>query len=187
MAQKTQEKVINGVDVPRLTETLQAIRGDTGLATFRFHVRNRWLGLGHNRSLIRNFYGAGENHRAGKEPFVVDNDEPEVLLGEDQAPNPVEYVLHALAGCLTSTLVYHAAARGIVIESIESNLKGEIDVQGFLGLSDEIRKGYQNIKVTLRVKSDASVEQLEELAKFSPVYDTLSNPVPVTVAVEKSD
>ena len=187
MAQKTQETVINGVDVPRLTETLRAIRGDPGLASFRFNLRNRWLGLGHNRSLIREFHGARQDHRTGKEPFVLDNDEPEVLLGEDQAPNPVEYVLHALAGCLTSTLVYHAAARGIRIESIESELKGEIDIQGFLGLSDDIRKGYQNIEVTLRVKSDASAEQLEELATYSPVRDTLANPVPVHVTVEKSD
>ena len=187
MTQKTQQVTINGVDVPGLKETIQAVRDDSGLARFQFRLRNRWLGRAMNRSQIGSFTAARQEHRTDKEPFVVDNDEPEVLLAEDTAPNPVEYLLHALAGCMTTTMVYHAAARGIEIESIESELRGEIDVQGFLGLSEDVRKGYQKIEVRFRVKSDASAETLAELAKLSPVFDTVSNPVPVEVSVEKAD
>jgi uncharacterized OsmC-like protein len=107
------------------------------------------------------------------------------MVGQDSAPSPVEHVLHGLAGCMTTTLVYHAAARGIEIESIASELEGDVDVRGFLGLSNEVRKGYSEIRVVLKVKSDATAEKLEELAKYSPVYDTLRNPVNVVVRVEK--
>jgi len=108
-----------------------------------------------------------------------------VRLGKDHGPNPVEYVLHALAACLTTFMVYHAAARGIRIEALESTLEGDIDILGFLGLSHTVRKGYQAIRVTMRVKSDAPTEKLAAFCRFSPVYDTISNPVPVTLNVEK--
>ena len=116
----------------------------------------------------------------------MDADEPSVLLGKDMGANPVEYVLHALAACLTTSMVYHAAERGIRIEALESTLEGDIDILGFLGLSATVRKGYQGIRVTMRVKSNAPAEKLAALSQFSPVYDTISNPVPVTVNVEKA-
>jgi uncharacterized OsmC-like protein len=109
-----------------------------------------------------------------------------VLLGKDQGANPVEFVLHALAACLTTSLVYHAAARGIRLESVESQLEGDLDLQGFLGLSDQVRRGYKEIRVKFKVKSDASSEQLKELTKFSPVYDIVSNPVPVSIQIERN-
>ncbi len=112
------------------------------------------------------------------------NDEPPVLLGDDNAPNPVEYVLSALAGCLTTTMAYHAAARGIEIEAVSSKLEGDLDLQGFLGLSDTVRKGFSEVRVTMRVRSEASPEALLELAKFSPVYDIVSNSLPVDVVIE---
>ena len=116
----------------------------------------------------------------------MDNAEPPVLLGEGEAPNPVEYVLHALAGCLTTTMVYHAAARGIAVESVTSELEGDLDLQGFLGLDEEVRKGFSVIRVAMRVKSDADVETLKSLTQFSPVYDIVSKSLPVEVGMEKS-
>lgn len=183
MSQATMNGVINGVDVERLGQTVQAVQQNPSLGVSQFRAVNRWISGGHNRSTIKGFYGSGQEDTTRTTPFVLDADEPLALLGKDQAANPVEFVLHALAACLTTSLVYHAAARGIHIESVESKLEGDLDLQGFLGLSERVRKGYQQIRVTFTVKSDASVEQLEALTKFSPVYDIVSNPVPVSIAI----
>src|SRR5215510_9615032 len=185
MSQATMNGVINGVNVDRMGATIQAVRQNTSLATFKFRAKNRWITGGHNRSTIQRFYGAGQEDTVRKYPFVLDSDEPPVLLGKDQGANPYESVLHALAAGLTTSLVYHAAARGIHIESVESTLEGDLDLRGFLGLSDEVRRGYKEIRVNFTVKSDATAEQLEELTKLSPVYDIVSNPVPVSIQIDK--
>lgn len=184
MSQTVITEIINGVSTERMGATMQAVQKDPGLATFRFRASNAWINGGHNRSTIKSFYGAGAEDTVRTKSFVVDAAEPPVLLGEDQAPNPAEYVLHALAACLTTSLVYHAAARGIRIESVESQLEGDLDLRGFLGLSDQVRKGYQYIRATFTVKSNASREQLQELTKFSPVYDTIANPVSVSISIK---
>lgn len=182
---KTQEvTIINGVNVTALGEVLEAVKGEPKVANFQFRAKNTWLSGGHNRSSIKGFYGACAEDATRTEPFVLDNAEPPVLLGEDQAPNPVEYILHALAGCMTTTMVYHAAARGIHIESVESELEGDLDLHGFLRMDEGVRNGFQNIRVTFKVKSDATPEELADLAKISPVFDIISNPVPVTVNLE---
>jgi uncharacterized OsmC-like protein len=183
MSQATISKVINGVDVERLGETVKAIQQSPSLATSQFRATNRWINGGHNRSTIQGFYAAGQEDATRSRPFVLDAGEPPVLLGNDEGANPVEFVLHALAACLTTSLVYHAAARGIRIESVESTLEGDLDLQGFLGLSEQVRRGYKEIRVKFQVTSDASSEQLEELTKFSPVYDIVSNPVPVSISI----
>ena len=183
MPQTITRGVINGVDVDRMGATREAVRCTPSLATFRFRAANYWIDGGHNRSTIQGFYGAGQENTIRTKPFVLDADEPPVLLGKDQGANPVEFVLHALAACLTTSLVYHAAARGILIESVESKLEGDLVAQGLLGLSEKVRRGYQQIRATFTVKSDASAELLEELTKFSPVYDIVSNPVPVSVTI----
>ncbi|MFO7478273.1 MAG: OsmC family protein [Methyloceanibacter sp.] len=175
--------IVNGVDVTALSATLDAVREEPTLGAFRFRASNTWLGGGLNRSTVDGFYGAGQEQRREK-PFSFGADEPPVLLGGDRAANPVEFVLHALAACLTTTMVYHAAARGIAITTVNSELEGDLDLRGFLGLSDEVRKGYHHVRVKLRVQSDAPAEQLAELAKFSPVYDIVSNSLPVEVTVE---
>ncbi len=182
--------MINGVDVDRLFATIDAVGKDTSLADFRFRAENRWMRGGHNRSTIQGFYGAGQEDPTRTKPFVLDNDEPAVLLGEDHGANPVEYVLHALAGCVTTSLVYHASARGIRIDEVSSTLEGQLDLRGFLGMDDSVRNGYEKIRVTLRVKGDATDEQLEELCRLaerrSPVFDIVSNPVPVEVKLERA-
>lgn len=183
MSLATINTVINGVDRERIGATVQAIQQNPSLATFQFRATNRWISGGHNRTAIKSFYGAGQENARRAEPFVLDADEPPVLWGEDHAANPAEYVLHALAACLTTSLVYHAAARGIRIEAVESKLEGDLDLHGFLGLSDQVRRGYKEIRVAFTITTNASAEQLKELTKFSPVHDIVSNPVPVSVSI----
>jgi uncharacterized OsmC-like protein len=181
---------LNGVDTERLSRTIEAIRADPQLAGFQFRVRNGWLRGGHNRTEVKGFFGAGQEDLSRERPFLLDSDEPDVLLGTDLAANPVEYLLHALAGCLTTTMVYHAAARGIRLESVESKIEGNLDLRGFLGLSKAVPVGFQSIRVEFLVKADVSDEVLGELGRIaqahSPVYNTLTRGVPVTVRAERA-
>jgi len=183
MSQATISTVMNGVDLDRLGQTIQAVQQNPSLGTSQFRAVNRWISGGHNRSTIKGFYGAGQEDTTRTTPFELDADEPHVLLGKDHPANPVEFVLHALAACLTTSLVYHAAARGIHIESVESTLEGDLDLQGFLGLSQKIRRGYRNIRAYFTVQSNTSSLELMELMKYSPVLDIVSNPVPVSFAI----
>ncbi len=181
------QKIINGVNVDQLLDTVNAVKDKAEIAKFKFRARNRWVNGGHNRTTVNDFDGACQTHER-KEPFVFEEDEPPVLLGEDKGANPVEYALAALAGCLTTSLVYHAAAKGIRVDEVESSLEGSLDLHGFLGLSESIRNGYESIKVTFKVKADAPEETLKELVelaqKRSPVFDIISNPVPVSVELD---
>ena len=156
-------KVVNGVDVQALGKATHEFRSDPALAAFRFCVTNRWDEGGHNQTRVDEFYGAGEAQPSEPRPFVIDADEPPILLGQDRAPNPVEYLLSSLAACLTSSLAYHAAARGIHLEQIESELRGQIDLLGFMGISDEVRKGYQQIDVSFRVACEGTEAALTAL------------------------
>lgn len=176
--------VVNGVDVTALTETLEAVAREPGLATFRFRNANRWMGGSRNRSTIQSFYGAGKEDDTRTRPFEFTADEPPVLLGDDTGANPVEYLLHALAGCMTTSMVYHAASRGIVIEALESAIEGDLDIRGFTGLSAEVPKGYREIRVTFRAKTEGKPEELRALAQMSPVYNTIAGSVPVMIDVE---
>jgi uncharacterized OsmC-like protein len=177
--------VINGVDIGTVESTVHAIQEKPDLAKSKFRARNTWISGGHNRSQINHYYGAGQEHSRSK-PFVLDADEPPILAGEDHGANPVEYLLHALAACMTTTMVYHAAIRGIRLDEVESNLEGDIDLRGFLGLSDEVRRGYQEIRVNFKVKTDAeNVERLKAFSKLSPVFDVVSNGTQVTVHIER--
>jgi len=179
------EKTVNGVAVDKLVTTVDAIKEDPSIAEFRFRAKNRWLDGSLNRTEIKEFYGAGQEDTARVTSFVLTNDEAPVLLGADKGPNPVEYLLNALAGCMTTTMVYHAAAKGIDIQEIESELEGELDLRGFLKLDPTVRQGFRNVTVKFKVKSSASPELLKELAESSPVYDMVCNPVPVRLTVEK--
>jgi uncharacterized OsmC-like protein len=178
--------VINGVDLDRLQQTIEAVNNDPQLATFRFKINNTWIDCGYNQSEIKDFYGTSKEI-VREEPFLLSADEPHVLLGQDTAPNPVEFVLHALASCLTTSMVYHAAARGYEVDSVTSKLEGELDLRGFLGIDPSVRKGYKNIDVNFLIEGNLSEEQkqdMRELTKFSPVFDIVSNSVPVKVNVE---
>ena len=189
MKEKPIKTTINGVQVDKLFETINAIKQVPNLADFKFRLRNRWITGGHNRSTIKNFYGAGQEDSLRAEPFILDADEPPVLLGTDKAPNPVEYLLHALAACVTTSLVYHAAAKGINIEEVESRLEGDIDLHGFLGMDDSVPRGYKNIRIKFRIKADDPDEQLEELCRlgptYSPVFDSITRAVNVEVGLDR--
>ena len=181
----TAETIRNGVDTARLYGTLDALKADPTLATFQFRARNRWIDGAHNRTTIRDFYAANQEDSSRAEEFVVDAGEPAILLGTDTGPNPAEYLLHALAACLTTSLVYVAAARGVQLTEVESTLEGDMDVQGALGLSDEYRNGFEQIRVSFRVAGDAPDEKLREVVaraqQRSAVFDMVTNGVPVTV------
>ena len=186
-AVKVQEdQIINGINATEYERVVEAVRNEPGLAKFVFRASNRWEDGGLNRTTIRNFYAAGEEQGVNSRHFSVNAAEPPVLLGKDEAPNPVEYLLHALASCLTSTIVYKAANRGIVVDSIESSFEGELNARAFMEISDEERKGYQNIRARFKVKADASPEELKQLAEFSPVLDVITRGTPVSLEIEKS-
>jgi len=177
------EKFVNEVSVTAFYETVEAVKADPSLAKFSFSLHNAWLGGGKNRSAINAFYGAGEK-QSRNEPFFYDNDEPPVLLGQDSAPNPAEFLLHALAGCITTTIVYHAAARDIEIKKIDSDAFGEMDARPFLDIPGDAKPGYHFIKVHLKVKTTADAETLKELGSFSPIYQTINGKTPVEILIE---
>ena len=176
---------LNGLDTQRMVETVSALRANPTLAKFEFRARNRWIAGGENRSTIKDFYGAGAEDVSRHEAFEFTNGEPPVLLGDNEGANPVEFLLHALAGCVTTTTVLHAAARGIEIESLSTTLVGEIDLQGLLALGD-VPAGYQGIRIEMDIKAkNASDADLDDLLQFaqahSPVCNTVCRPVPVVV------
>jgi uncharacterized OsmC-like protein len=178
------ETLLNGVNVTRLGQTIEAIRNQPELAQFKFRARNEWDIGGHNQASIDTFYGVCQEMEH-KQPFKFDADEPAVLLGEDKGANPVEFVLAGLSGCMTTTLAYHAASRGLKIEEIRSEYEGDIDLRGLLDLDRKVRSGYREIRVKFKVKGDVDEATVQELVRKSPVYDTLLNPVMIKVEVEK--
>lgn len=176
-------KALNGLNISQMFGTIDAIKTQPSLAQFQFRARNAWINGGENRSTIKDFYGAGGEDQSRTEPFVFTNGEPPVLLGANEGANPVEFLLHALAGCVTTTTVLHAAARGIQIEELSTELEGEIDLQGLLGLDDAVPVGYQQIRIRMHIKADCTDEELADLLAFaqghSPVCNTICRPVPV--------
>ena len=179
------ETIRNGVDTAQLFGTLDAVKADPALARFQFRARNRWLGGAHNRTTIRDFYAAKQEDTSRAQEFVLDAGEPAILVGTDTGPNPAEFVLHALAACLTTSIVYIAAARGVHLTEVESTVEGDMDVQGALGLSDEYRNGFERIRVAFRIAGDASEDKLQGIVaraqRRSAVFDIVTNGVPVTV------
>jgi uncharacterized OsmC-like protein len=179
--------LVNGLDMEAAFATIAAIKSDPSLAQFQFRARNRWIGGGVNRSTIRDFYGAGQEDMSRDEDFdfVFTNGEPPVLLGANEGANPVEFLLHALAGCVTTTLVLHAAARGITIRALSTELEGDIDVQGLLGLDETVSPGYREIRIRMHVEADCPDDELDALLEYtqahSPVCNTVCRPVPVMI------
>ena len=183
----TQPRYRNGINIDQLYGTLDAIKGQPSLATFQFRATNRWLGGAHNRSTIYDFYGAGQEDRSRAEPFTEDAGEPAVLLGTDTGPNPAEFLLHALAACLTTSIVCVAAARGVELESVESTLAGDMDVRGALGIDDSVRNGFERIRVTFKIKANAPEEKIREVVERakarSVVFDSVTRGVPIALDV----
>ena len=181
-------KTVNGVRVDDFFRTVDAIKATPSIAKFNFRIHNQWVDAAKNRSAVDMFYGARQEQLRSK-PFVLEADEPLALLGTDTAANPVEHLLHALAACMTTSMVYHAAAHGIQIQKVESSLEGDIDLQGFLDLDKNVRNGFRGIRVNFKIKADIPDEKLQEVCQLgpghSPVFDSLTNGVPVSVTAER--
>lgn len=175
----------NGLNLEQMQQTVTALQSNPDMAMFQFRANNQWINGGENRSRIKDFYGAGNEDDSRDKPFAYTNGEPPVLLGKNEGANPVEYLLHALAGCVTTTTVLHAAARGINILRLETELEGDIDLQGFLDLNGEVPVGYQGITINMHIEADCSDQELEDLMAFaknhSPVCSTVCKPVPVNL------
>ena len=186
MTTTTEPMARNGVDVPNLFGTIDAVRNQPELAKFRFRATNRWVVGTHSRTTIEQFSGAGGDHMHAQ-TFTYDADHPAVLVGADNAPTPVEFLLHALGACLMAGIANIAAARGVTLTSVEASIEGDIDLLGILGISNEVRNGYEQIRVTFKIDGDASPETLRKIVEQSrarsAVYDVLTNGVAVSVDV----
>ncbi len=178
---------MNGVDTPTLFATIDAVRAQPELARFRFRATNRWQQGTHSRTRIESFQGAGGEHQHVHE-HVYDADHPAVLVGRDQGPTPVEFLLHALAACVTAGIGNIAAARGVTLYEVESTVEGDIDLRGILGISGEVRNGYRQLRLAFRIKGDAPAEKLAEIVAQSrarsAVFDVLTNGVPIDLVVD---
>lgn len=179
------DRTLNGLDLDHMEATLALLQEQPDLAHFVFRATNRWVDGGENRSRIQGFYGAGAEDTSREVAFEFVNGEPPVLLGSNEGANPVEFLLHALAGCVTTTTVLHAAARGIRLLSIRTSLDGDIDLQGLLGMDEDVEPGYQAIRFAMDIQADCSDEELDDLIAFSqahsPVCNTIQRPVDVQV------
>ncbi len=185
-AQK-EEKFVNGVDVDQLFGTIEMIREKPEIARFKFRATNRWIAGTHNQATVKDFFGALQED-SSREPMVFKIDEPPVLCGRSLGANPVEYLLVALSGCLTTSMISHAAAKGIEIRKVESRYEGDLDVRGFLGISDEVPVAYQKIGVYFNIEADIPEEKKEELVrmaqKYSPVFNSITKPISVSVQLD---
>jgi uncharacterized OsmC-like protein len=183
----TEEKLVNGINVNDLFTTIEAIKKNPKIAKFKFRAKNKWADGTHNRGTVKDFYGALKEDNS-RDSMVFEIDEPPVLCGNNLGANPVEYLLTALSGCLTTSLVAHAAARGIHIKGVESRYEGDLDLRGFLGISEDVKVGYQNIRVYFKIDADVSDGQKKELIemaqKYSPVFNTITKSAPVSVHLD---
>ncbi len=176
---------LNGLDTDAMVATVDAISAQPELGRFQFRATNRWLSGGENVSRIKEFHGAGAEDTSRTQAWEFTNGEPPVLLGKNEGANPVEFLLHALAGCVTTTTVLHATARGIHIRSLRTELVGELDLQGLLALDESVPPGYESIRIRMDIDADCSEQELDDLLRFardhSPVCNTICRPVPVVL------
>ena len=187
MSELTETSQLNGVNVEQLVGTINAIKNDPSIADFKFSATTTWIKGGHCQTKVQSFSGANMDDTSRTEPFILEGDEPPVLLGENHGTNAVETLLHALGSCLSVGIIYNAAARGINIKSLNFDLDGEIDLHAFLGLSKILRSGYSNINVKINIDSDAPQYEINTLCKYveetSPLLDCIRNPVPVNITI----
>ena len=186
MSTTTDNPIRNGVDTATLFATLDAVKGNNDIAKFQFRASNKWISGTHSQGTINGFYGAGQEMEH-KGVHVFDVDHPAVLVGTDNGPTPVEYVLHALAACLTAGIANIAAARGVTLTEVSSTVEGDIDLLGILGLSDQVRNGYQQIRVGFTLRGDDPDKLrsvVEQSRQRSAVFDIVTNGVPVSIDVD---
>ncbi len=187
MSDVIEKPPLNGVNTPTLLATINAVGAQPELAAFKFRARASWVAGTHSRIVVDDFFGAGQEHRH-EQPTVVDADHPTVLVGADNGPTPVEFLLQGLAACLTAGIGNIAAVRGVTLHSVESVVEGDIDLLGLLGLDAEVRNGYSGIRASFRIRGDAPAEKLvkivEQSRARSAVYDVLTNGCPVSIEID---
>jgi uncharacterized OsmC-like protein len=183
----TEKREVNGVNITQIFETIKLIKEQPEIAQFKFRATNKWIDGTHNRAIIKDFYGAGQEDNT-RSPIVFEIDEPPILCGNNLGANPVEYLLIALSGCLTTSLIAHSAAKEIEIKGLESRFEGDLDLRGFLGISEDVPVGYQNISVYFKIDADLDESKKKELIemakKYSPVFNTITKTVPVSVRLD---
>jgi uncharacterized OsmC-like protein len=183
-AEKTSH-IVNGIDAEQIVNLATSMGKDENFGKFKFRANNHWLGGSRSRTSIQGFYAGGVENTDRKNALTVDADQPVFLVGENTAPNAVEYLLHALNSCLSTTLVAHASVQGIQLDAVEVFSEGSMDARGFFGVSDKVNRGYERIRVDMGVKSDADLDALQNMAMYSPVYEVVSRSVPVDFKITK--
>lgn len=184
MATELKDQNINGIDMKVMRETIESIQTDPALGRCRFRVTNHWVDGDHNCTRVCGFY-AGKAEHGHKQEYELHADEPPMLAGGDTSPNPTEHLLNALASCVTTSMIAHAAVRGIQIDALESEVEGDVDLRGFLGIDSKVPKGFTNIRMRFKVRTDPkNFKKLKGLAEFSPVYNTLMNGTKVNIELE---
>lgn len=188
MTTATAEKTtsfVNGSDTARIIELATNMGQDENFGQFQFRAQNNWIHGSRSRTSIQDFFAGGEENTDRKQALTVDADQPVFLAGKNTAPNAVEYVLHALTSCLNTTIVAHASVRNIIIDELVISAEGDMDARGFFGVSDEVNRGYNQVRVNIEVRSDADVDTIKSLAMYSPVYEMVSRAVPVELTINK--
>lgn len=184
----TTQTILNGVNAEELKDCIDTISSDHSLGKYQFRAINKWISGAQCQTSIRDFTAAGNEYTDRQRTHQLIGDEPVALLGDDAGPNATEALLHALAACLNTTFIFHATAQGVKVEQLEFCLEGNIDINGLLGLDANVRNGFQEIKITCKVKADAPLEKIEQLVQTaqdrSPVFDCVIHEVPVTVTLE---
>ena len=177
--------IINGVDTEILGNLATNVSEDENYGKFKFRASNQWITGTRSRGSIQGFFAGGKENTERKEPLYVDADQPNFFYGQNTAPNPMEHLLNALNSCLSFTLVSHASVQGIHLDDVETSSEGDMDARGLFGISDQVKKGYSHIRVNMRVKSDADVDTLTQMALYSPVYEVVSGGIPVDFTLTK--
>jgi uncharacterized OsmC-like protein len=176
------EPTLNGINIKRQAQTMDAIGKNLSAGTVRLRATNRWQGGTHTQSQITAFEAAGGRHRHVQN-FAVENDLPEAFLGSDLGPAPTEHALQALAACMTTTMIYNCAARGIEVRSVKSEVQGDMNAAGFFQLNETVRKGFSQVSMKFDIDADASDEELKQLLNASPLLDVFTNGIPVSIVL----
>lgn len=181
-----ESNIINGINVDHVLNLAGNMQQDEEFGMFRFRAHNNWLGGSRSRSEIQGFYAGGRENTDRKLPLIVDADQPAFLAGENTAPNAVEYLLHALSSCLSTTIVAHGSVQGIPLEALQVSVEGLMNARGYFGISDDVKRGYESIRADIKVKTGADADTVHALAMMSPVYEVVSNSVPVELNIVKA-
>lgn len=184
-----QEQSVNGVSVGALFDATNSISSTDSPGRYQFRARNQWLDGGHTRTMVKDYFGAGAEQESRTTPLVVESDVPTLFRGADRAMDPLEQLLAAIGACITTTLVRHAAARGIHVNAIDTRLEGDIDLQAWFGMGGDRQPGYQDIRVSIDLDAEApaaTLDQLVDLAtRYSPLFNTVTRRTRLEVRREK--